>query len=443
MSYRSLLHEYPTGARRRVLVAVVVLALFISAFEGQLAPVLPLLLADLGMSLKTYGLITAASLVFGAVSGCLGGELVDRVGRVRVLVPFMFFSAGACLFMATASSVTHFAAARILLAFVEGVAIAGTQPLIRDFTPRMGRAQAFAFWSWGSVGANFFAAAVAAATLGVFDNNWRSQLYLMAGVAFAGAVVVALTLRDLAPEVRRTVRISEKEQRAAVLPRSGKRLSLLLTRRIFWAHVASMSFLFVLLATMNAYGQAMLVDQFDVTVRAASAIAMTFWLGNLAVSVLFARMSDRTQRRKPFLVGGGIAGSVLLGAFVALMGAGPEASRALVVALFVGVGVALGAIFGPWMASFSEYVEEVHPDVQGIAFGFNHFVTRLFILGSVLMAPRVVAVSDWRAWMIVTLVATVLFAVVVTQVQGSVRRPRSGEGRTTATARDLAADPVP
>jgi OPA family glycerol-3-phosphate transporter-like MFS transporter len=33
--------------------------------------------------------------------------------------------------MATADSVEHFAAARILLAFVEGVAMAGTQPLIR------------------------------------------------------------------------------------------------------------------------------------------------------------------------------------------------------------------------------------------------------------------------------------------------------------------------
>ncbi|MFJ9392740.1 MFS transporter [Nocardioides sp. NPDC101246] len=410
MSYRTLLTEYPVGARRRVLLAVVVLALFISAFEGQLAPVLPLLLDDLGMSLKTYGLITAASLIFGALAGYLGGELADRVGRVRILVPFMFLSAAACLFMATADSVGHFALARIVLAFVEGVAVAGTQPLIRDFTPRMGRAQAFAFWSWGSVGANFFAAAVASATLGVFGNQWRSQLFIMAGAALVGAIVVALTLRDLSPEVRRAVRLTERESHAVEVPQGAKGLRLLVARREFWTHVLAMSFLYVLLATMNAYAQTMLVQQFGVSVRAASAMTMVFWLSNLALSLVFARVSDRTQRRKAFMVGGGVAAAIFLGAFLALMGRGSEASSSLVVVLFIGIGVALAATFGPWMASFSEHVEEVHPDIQGRAFGLNHLLNRTFILATVLFAPRVVeATGGWERWMTIVWVATVLF----------------------------------
>lgn len=273
MSYRTLLHEYPVGARRRVLLAVVVLAMFISAFEGQLAPILPLLLEDIGMSLRTYGAITAASLIFGAVAGYVGGEMVDRIGRVRVLVPFMFLSAAGCLFMATAGSVAHFALARVVLAFLEGIAVAGTQPLIRDFTPRMGRAQAFAFWSWGTVGANFLAAAVAAATLGLFHDNWRSQLFIMAGTAFVGATIIALTLQDLAPEVRRAVRVTEREVHSAAPPARGGRLRLLVSLPVFWAHVGAMACLYVLLATMNAYGQTMFVEQLGVTVRAASALA--------------------------------------------------------------------------------------------------------------------------------------------------------------------------
>ncbi|MEU1901999.1 MFS transporter [Nocardiopsis dassonvillei] len=421
-SYRRLLHEYPTGARRRLLLAVVVLALFISAFEGQLAPVLPLLLADLGLSLEVYGLITAVSLLFGAVSGYLGGELVDRIGRVRVLVPFMFLSAAACLFMALSQTVVHFTAARILLAFVEGVAMAGTQPLIRDFTPRMGRAQAFAFWSWGPVGANFFAAAVAALTLDLFDNSWRAQIFVMSGLAFVGATVVALTLRDLAPNLRRTIRLTEHATRGSGAAPAGQRLRLLLRRRVVWAHVAAMSLLYVLLATMNAYGQTMLVDHFAVAVRTASAIVMSFWVSNLAASLVFARLSDRAQNRKPFLVFGALAATLLLGALVVTMGAGASASLPLVVVLLTGVGLSLGAVLGPWMASFSEYTEEVHPDAQGVAFGLNHFVSRLFILAAVLFAPQVVAVGDWRVWMTVTLVTTAAFAVVTTQVQGRLRR---------------------
>nr|WP_221209136.1 MFS transporter [Nocardioides albus] len=421
-----MLTEYPVGARRRVLLAVVVLALFISAFEGQLAPVLPLLLDDLGMSLKTYGLITAASLIFGALAGYLGGELADRVGRVRILVPFMFLSAAACLFMATADSVAHFALARIVLAFVEGVAVAGTQPLIRDFTPRMGRAQAFAFWSWGSVGANFLAAAVASATLGVFDNQWRSQLFIMAGAALVGAVVVALTLRDLAPEVRRAVRLTEHEAHSVEVPQGRKGLRLLVTHRAFWTHVLAMSFLYVLLATMNAYAQTMLVQQFDVSVRVASAMTMVFWLSNLALSLVFARFSDRTQRRKTFMVGGGVAAAVFVGAFLALMGQGSEASSSVVIVLFVGIGVALAATFGPWMASFSEHVEEVHPDIQGRAFGLNHLLNRTFILATVLFAPRVVeATGGWERWMTIVWVATILFAVTAALVPSTTgRRPR-------------------
>ncbi|NGN94937.1 MFS transporter [Nocardioides sp. KC13] len=435
MSYRTLLTEYPVGARRRVLLAVVVLALFISAFEGQLAPVLPLLLDDLGMSLKTYGLITAASLIFGAVAGYLGGELADRVGRVRILVPFMFLSAAACLFMATADSVVHFATARIVLAFVEGVAVAGTQPLIRDFTPRMGRAQAFAFWSWGSVGANFFAAAVASATLGIFGNEWRSQLFIMAGAALVGATVVALTLRDLAPEVRRAVRLTEREAHAVEVPQGSKGLSLLVARRVFWTHVLAMSFLYVLLATMNAYAQTMLVQQFGVSVLAASAMTMVFWLSNLAMSLVFARLSDRTQRRKAFMVGGGVAAAVFLGAFLALMGRGSEAPSTVVIVLFVGIGVSLAATFGPWMASFSEHVEEVHPDIQGRAFGLNHLLNRTFILATVLFAPRVVeATGGWERWMTVAWVGTVLFTITAALVPGVTgRRPRLDAGAEAVT----------
>ncbi|GAB2486215.1 MFS transporter [Nocardiopsis aegyptia] len=423
--HRRLLHEYPTGARRRVLLAVVVLALFISAYEGQLAPVLPLLLSDLGMSLATYGQITALSLLFGAVSGYLGGELVDRIGRVRVLVPFMFLSAAACLFMALSQSVEHFIAARILLAFVEGVAMAGTQPLIRDFTPRMGRAQAFAFWSWGPAGANFFAAAVAALTLDLFGGSWRAQILLMTCTAFVGAVIVALTLRDLSPQLRRTIRLTERTTRGSggAVP-AGHPLRLLLRHRVIWAHVGAMSLLYVFLSTMNAYGQTLLAEHFGVTVRTASAIVMVFWASNLVASLVFARLSDRTQRRKPFLVGGGVAATLLLGVFVLTMGAGASVPPALVIALLTAVGISLGTVFGPWMASFSEYTEEVHPDAQGVAFGLSHFVSRLFIFVAVLLAPVVVAAGDWRLWTVVTLVTTAGFALVVTQVQGGPSRAR-------------------
>ncbi|MGB6245014.1 MFS transporter [Gordonia sp. (in: high G+C Gram-positive bacteria)] len=266
---RRELTVYPTGARRRGLVAVVIFALFLTAYEGQLAPILSLMLKDLGFSKVVYGLITAASLLVGAVAGYVGGALADRIGRVRLLVPFLFLSGVAVLFMATAHDVQTFTAARILLALVEGIAVAGTQPLIRDFTPRVGRAQAFAFWSWGSVVANLVAAAVAAATLGFFNDNWRSQLIIMGVVSIVGAAVVAATLQDLSPELRRQIRVSERdvvETRSAIARISVRPL---LNNPVIWLHVSANAMLFVLLGTLNAYGQTMVEETFGVSVSQA------------------------------------------------------------------------------------------------------------------------------------------------------------------------------
>ncbi|MER6942312.1 MFS transporter, partial [Nocardioides sp. NPDC000441] len=249
--------------------------------------------------------------------------------------------------------------------------------------------------------------------------------------ALVGAIVVALTLRDLSPEVRRAVRLTEDEARTVEVPPGRTGLLFLLTRRAFWTHVLAMSFLYVLLATMNAYAQTMLVQQFGVSVRAASAMTMVFWLSNLALSLVFARFSDRTQRRKAFMVGGGVAATIFLGAFLALMGQGSGASSSMVIVLFVGIGVALAAIFGPWMASFSEHVEEVHPDIQGRAFGLNHLLNRTFILATVLFAPRVVeATGGWERWMTIAWVATALFTITAALVPGVTGR----HSRTDADA---------
>ncbi|MDF9716129.1 MFS transporter [Nocardioides sp. ChNu-99] len=437
LPHRRELQTYPTGARRRRLLAVVILALFISAYEGQLAPVLPLLLDDLGMSLRLYGLLTAASLLFGALAGFVGGSLADRFGRVRLLVPFMFLSGLACLFMATSQSITQFALARILLAFVEGVAVAGTAPLVRDFTPRLGRAQAYAFWSWGPVGANFFAAGVAAATLDLLGGTWQSQLYLMAAVSLAGSVVIALTLQDLAPHLRREVRFSDDSARAARAPLARPGARHLVGHAVVWQHVIAMSSLFVLLGTMNAYGQVLVVDTFGVSVRTASLVVVFFWAANLVTSLAVARWSDTVQRRSPFLLGGGVGILLALSALLLLMGRGEAASPAAVVGVLVVLGAAMGGVFGPWMASFSAHTEEIHPDLQGSAFGLQHLVSRLLVLASVVLAPRVAEAAGWRTWLLVALVLAGVFTVLAGWLHRAerrlLRRPTQATGADVLT----------
>lgn len=409
LPHRRELQTYPTGARRRGLLAAAILAMFLTAYEGQIAPVLSLLLDDLGMPLGRYGVITAASLLVGAVAGFVGGKLVDRLGRVRLMVPFLFLSGLSCLFMATSTSEAQFTAARIALALVEGIAAAGSAPLVRDFAPRMGRAQAFAFFSWGTVGANFFAAAITALTLDLLGGTWQAQLYLMSGISLAGAIVVAATLRELAPSVRREVRLSEEASRPVAPARADSPVR----NPTAWMFVAAMSSLFLLLGTLNAYGQVLVGEALGVPVRIASLIMMFFWGANLVASLSISRWSDRIQRRTPFLLVGGTATAAALGSLIALLPLGTAAPALVVVAVFIGLGVALGAVFGPWMAAFAAYVEETHVDAQGTAFGLQHLISRLVVLGAVLLAPRIAGAAGWSAWLLVTLAATGAFIALV------------------------------
>lgn len=65
LSYVRELDEYPTGARRMKILTMAVLAVLIGSYEAQIAPVVPLLLKDLDMSLATYGAVSGAAAVAG------------------------------------------------------------------------------------------------------------------------------------------------------------------------------------------------------------------------------------------------------------------------------------------------------------------------------------------------------------------------------------------
>ncbi len=98
-SYVRELDEYPEGLRRIWILAMAVLAVLVSSYEGQIAPVVPLLITDLPIDLTTYGSVSAATTISGAIAAALGGRLTDHLGRVRLLVPLMLLTALCCFAM--------------------------------------------------------------------------------------------------------------------------------------------------------------------------------------------------------------------------------------------------------------------------------------------------------------------------------------------------------
>ena len=420
-SYVRQLDEYPTGSRRLRILAMAVLASLICSYEGVIAPVVPLLLEDLHMSLGTYGAISAAAAVAGAVAGMIGGRLTDKVGRVRLLVPLMMLTSLCCFGMVLVETPTELLVARVVLAFIDGVAVASTAPLVRDFSPRMGRAQAFGFWTWGPVGANFLAAAIAGATLTLFNGAWESQFVIMGVISLVVSVVIALNIAELSPALRAKIVQTERSVRTAVDETRPPQMRDLLVHRTIWAHVIGIAFWLVLYLTLTLYGQTMLVQTFDMSTAQASSVMTVFWILDLVIVVAAGRLSDRWQLRRPFELGGTIAGLAVLLVLVWLIGRDSVSIPALMVTgLFLG-GL-LGAAYSPWMANFSEDAENIDPRLQGTAWGLFSFLVKGMAVVVLLVAPQVVAATNWQVWMGVTAGCMVVFGVAICFFGGPWRR---------------------
>jgi len=424
-SYVRQLDTYPTGSRRVWLLGMAVVASLIGNYEAQIAPIVPILLPDLHMSLVTYGNISAVALVAGALAGLLGGRLTDSVGRVKVLVPLMLCTAVLSFLVALVQSPTQFLVARTVLAFVDGLALASTAPLVRDFSPRTGRATAFGFWTWGPVGANFLAAAIATATLPLFHGAWQSQFVIMGCVSLVLSIVVALNIAELSPALRATILQTESRAVGRATSDRTPRMGDLLRSRAIWAHCLGIACWLVLYITLVVYGQTMLVATFGVSTAEASRIMMVFWVLNLATLIVVGRISDRLQLRRPIALIGTVGSLAVIAVYVVLMGdpKGTSATELMVVGFFL--GGCLGTAYVPWMANYSENAEDIDPRLQGSAWGLFAFITKAMSVLVVVIAPHVVAATDWQAWVVVSGVCMTLFAVASLFFRGPWRRPRS------------------
>ena len=110
-----------------------------------------------------------------------------------------------------------FAASYCVIGFVEGVILVSTPALIRDFSPQMGRGAAMGFWAIGPSMGALAASLVATHTLSHLAP-WQDQ-FIILGLVCLGVVIIAFFfLRELSPQLRDQLMVSERER-----ARSSKR----------------------------------------------------------------------------------------------------------------------------------------------------------------------------------------------------------------------------
>ncbi len=178
LRYRTLEH-YPGNARRILYLALAVIATITLYYESYtLASVAPLVQAQFKLSLANYVYALVLGNILGAVSAIIG-SFSDRIGRGNLIVYGLLVTAICTLALSLAGVLPAFLILYWVLGFIEGIILTVTPALVRDFSPRLGRAAAMGFWTVGPVGGSVLATFVANQTLRQFARHQPVPAHLL------------------------------------------------------------------------------------------------------------------------------------------------------------------------------------------------------------------------------------------------------------------------
>lgn len=401
------LNEYPVGRRRLFLLFVAVMATLIASYEAQIAPVLPLIMQEIGMDKETYGMVVMASVVFSATGAMVFAPVCDRLGRTAVLVPALFGTAVCVFAMVTVNSVLMLFIIRAVLSFIEGAVVAASAGLVRDFSPRMGRASAYAFWTFGPVGSNFLAATIAGNTLGYFDNYWQSQFYIAGTISIIVALFVMFNVADLAPAVRH--RIMHREDAVHQDDHEGESMGMKDAARHWrlWWMILGITFFLMLYFTLTQFGPLILVEVYGFEADDAAYLSQYFWLLNLLTLLAAGVISDKIQLRKIVSFVGVALTIPVMVIWISLAGTHP--SETTMIVLMSLLGGMFGIAYCPWMAWYSEALEDISTHVQASGWALWTMVTRIYIVCTVVPMTIIAQKFGWEPWLWLTVAGVVFY----------------------------------
>lgn len=412
------LEHYPGNSRRIWYLALAVIATIMLYYESYVLPsVAPLVLASFHLEVSTYTRILLLSNIIGAISAIFG-SLSDRIGRSNLIVYGLLLTGlGTIAISFTGASIIAFLVFICVLGFIEGVILVATPALVRDFSPRFGRALAMGFWTVGPVGGSVLATLAANQTLPIY-GSWQSQ-YVIAGIV--GIVVFVLCflfLRELSPGLRDQVMNSLREKDEIERRAAGINIEKamehpwrqMLHPRLLISAFGISVYLLIYYAAVGFF-PLYLSSIFKFTVAQADGLVGIFWLVNVAAAILIGFISDRALVRKPFMLIGSLATIVVTLLFMSRIGTPTDGGlMALFLSLF-GVSIAIGYV--TWMAAYTETVEDINPALVATGLAVEGFILRTVVVLSTLSFSFVVTNqldgSQWATWWWVCIAGLVVF----------------------------------
>lgn len=427
--HRSL-RQYPNRTPRIVYLAIAVAATMVVYYELYVSGgVATLQLEHFHMSFGFYTFFIALSNIVSAF-GALAAGLADRLGRVNLVVfGLLIGSLFVEVVIPNAPNATALAVETCVLGAVEGIVLVAAPALIRDFSPQVGRSTAMGFWLLGPVVGSFLVSLVATNTLPVL-GSWQSQYYICGGIGLLTFLVGFLWLRELSPELRDQLMVSERDR--ILVEARAKGINVEESLKHPWRQMArfrviapafAYSIALLMYSTIAGFGTIYFTTVFGFSLSEANGVAIWGWVADAILCVVFGMLSDRLRIRKPFIVGLGLLMALGIGLFIVITGGHPGfAVVSVVVGFLAGM---IGAFSAPWLAAFTETVEDVNPALTATGLAIWGWFIRVCVGVAFLILPHVVrsvggraggsAAGQWNDWFWACLIVA-LFVVPLTLV---------------------------
>jgi len=439
------LEHYPPHATRWAYLGLVVLitvALYYALYIG--GGVAPLAMHELHISFAYLVNVLVIANALGACASLLAGAS-DRFGRSRLVVYGLLVVALLTAFaVPVAPNRLTYSILGIVVGFVEGIILVATPALMRDFSPQVGRATAMGLWAMGPVLGSLMTSAVVSATLDTF-TTWQAQFRICGAFCVAVFVLAFLFLKELKPELRDQIMVSEQDRLLNELRARGLDVEAALRnpwRQVLRPDIVASAFgvsvLLLVYYTTVAFGVIYLVKIFGLTPARANALLNWSWGANVVALLAAGLASDALRVRKPFMLGGGLAAAAMIWWYLAHGTPHPTFLGMAVVASII--SVFLGIAYAAWMASFTETIEAHNPALTATGLAIWGWLLRLVVTASFWSLPKVVdPVSDptrWQAWFAICAGGALVFVAFAFTMKG---RWSPARARADARAHALAA----
>jgi MFS family permease len=401
------IEEYPRGLRRAGYLALAILATVVLYYVYYTQTgVTPNILAGYHMSFSFYIAVIVVSNLLGAFAS-LPASQTDHLGRTNVVIyGLLIVGLLTAVGIPLANNQWTYLVLTCLIGVVEGAILVATPALVRDFSPQLGRASAMGFWTIGPVAGSLITSLVALHTLDHFgQTHWKSQ-FVISGVAALVVFLISLfALKDLSSQIRDQLMVSARDQ--ALVEARARGLTdrqLLAARERPWRQIlqwdlvgasfgiaallliyyaaASLFTIYYPVIFKNANGT-------NFTVTQANGLNTWFWGADMVALIIVGLLSDALKVRKPFMLVGAILSGVML---VIFLGDATHAHTGYYTLALEASLLALGLslVFAPWMAGYTESVEEKNPALVATGLALWGWILRLTVGLSFVFLPLVI-----------------------------------------------------